>query len=81
MYYKNKDVPYDNYCNIIYGFPKYYKILENKFRVIDTYDMVNIEYYREINVEKLVPIDKKEWDIVEAIVKVTYQKRREQLIK
>lgn len=78
MYYKNKDVPYDNYCNIIYGFPKYYKVSKDKFRVIDTYDMISVEYYREIVVKKLVPIDKKEWDIVEDIVSKAYQIRRDQ---
>lgn len=78
MYYKNKDVEYDNYCNVIYGFPKYYKVLKDNFRLIDTYDWISVEYFHEIDVEKLVLIDKEEWDIVEGIVKKTYQKRREQ---
>ena len=77
MYYKNKDVPYDNYCNIIYGFPKYYKVSKDKFRVIDTYDMISVEYYRKLNMKNLVPVDKQEWDIVENIIKIVYQKRRD----
>ena len=78
MYYKNKDVPYDNYCNIIYGFPKYYKVSKDKFRVIDTYDLVSVPYYRKLDVKNLVTIDKEEWDIVEGIVNIAYQKRRDQ---
>jgi hypothetical protein len=78
MYYKNKDVRYENYCNIITGFPKYYKVFSDGFRVIDTYDLISVPYYRKINVKNLVPIDKEEWDIVEDIVSKTYQKRRDQ---
>ena len=80
MYYKNKNILYENIgnCNIIAGFPKYYKVSKDKFRVIDTYDMISVEYYREIVVKKLVPIDKEEWDIVEDIVSKAYQIRREQ---
>jgi hypothetical protein len=77
MYYKNKDVPYDNYCNIIRGFPKYYKVSKDKFRVIDTYDMISVEYYRKLNMKKLVPVEKQEWDIVENIIKISYQKLRD----
>jgi hypothetical protein len=77
MYYKNKDVKYENYCNIIRGFPKYYKVSKDKFRVIDTYDMISVEYYRKLNMKKLVPVEKQEWDIVENIIKISYQKRRD----
>jgi hypothetical protein len=78
MYYKNKDVEYNNYCNIIQGFPKYFKVFSDGFRVIDTYDLVSVPYYQKLDVKKLVPIDKEEWDIVEDIVSKAYQKRRNQ---
>ena len=80
MYYKNKNVLYENVgnMNIISGFPKYFKVSEDRFRLIDTYDLISVEYLRKIDVEKLVPIDKEEWDIVEGIVKIAYQKRRDQ---
>jgi hypothetical protein len=77
MYYKDRDIPYENICNIISGFPKYYKIFSDGFRVIDTYDLVSVKYYREINIEKLIPISKEEWDIVEGIVELAYQNRRD----
>lgn len=77
-YYKNIDIPYDNYCNIIKGFPKYYKVSDNKFTLIDTYEMINVTYYnRPINVSKLTPIDESEWNTIESVVKVAYQKRRD----
>jgi hypothetical protein len=79
MYYKNKDIEYDNYQNIILGFPKYYKVLKNRFTLIDTYDMISVEYYdKEINFEKLVKIDKEEWDIVEGIISKAYKMHRNQ---
>lgn len=80
MYYKNKNILYENIgnCNIITGFPKYYKVSEDKFRVIDTYDLVSVPYYRKLDLKNLVPIDKEEWDIVEDIVSNAYQIRREQ---
>jgi len=80
MYYKNKDIEYENIgnCNIIAGFPKYFKVFFDGFRVIDTYDLVSVPYYRKIDVKNLVPIDKEEWDIVEGIVNIAYQKRRDQ---
>ena len=80
MYYKNKDVEYENIgnMNIISGFPKYFKFFSDGFRVIDTYDLVSVPYYRKLDVKNLVPIDKEEWDIVEGIVNIAYQKRRDQ---
>lgn len=52
----------------------YTKILEI---VIDTYDLISASYYREIDLEKLVPIEEEEeWNIVEDIVKIAYQKHR-----
>jgi hypothetical protein len=80
MYYKNKNVVYENIgnMNIIAGFPKYFKVFSDGFRVIDTYDLVSVPYYRTLDVKNLVPIDKDEWDIVEGIVNIAYQKRRDQ---
>lgn len=52
----------------------YTKILEI---VIDTYDLISVSYYREIDLEKLLPIEEEEWNIVEDIVKIAYQKRRD----
>ena len=80
MYYKNKNVVYENIgnMNIIAGFPKYFKVFSDGFRVIDTYDLVSVPYYRTLDVKNLVPIDKDEWDIAEGIVNMTYQKRRDQ---
>jgi len=82
MYYKNKDVEYENIgnMNIISGFPKYFKVFFDGFRVIDTYDLVSVPYYRKLDVKNLVPIDKEEWDIVEGIVNIAYQKRRDQFL-
>lgn len=76
-YYKNIDIPYDNYCNIIKGFPKYYKVFDNGFTLIDTYDMISVTYYRDVDVSKLTPIDESEWNTIESVVKVAYEKRRD----
>lgn len=80
MYYKNKDIEYENIgnMNIIAGFPKYFKAFSDGFRVIDTYDLVSVKYYREIDLSKLFPIDEEEWNTVEKIVNKAYQIRRDQ---
>jgi hypothetical protein len=79
MYYKNINIPYENIgnCNIITGFPKYYKVETDKFTLIDTYDMISITYYHITNIQKLTPIDKKEWDEISSIINIAYKKRRE----
>ena len=78
MYYKNTELPYENIenSNIILGFPKYYKVEIDKFRLIDTYDMISVPIYNKLNTQKLFLIDKKEWDIIESIIKIAYKKRR-----
>lgn len=80
MYYKNKDIEYENIgnMNIIAGFPKYFKVFSDGFRVIDTYDLVSVKYYREIDLSKLFTIDEEEWNTVEKIVSKAYQIRRDQ---
>lgn len=80
MYYKNKDIEYENIgnMNIIAGFPKYFKVFSDGFRVIDTYDLVSVKYYREIDLSKLFTIDEEEWNTVEKIVNKAYQIRIDQ---
>jgi hypothetical protein len=47
MYYKKHRTSYENIenSNIILGFPKYYKVEIDKFRLIDTYDMIGVCLY------------------------------------
>lgn len=83
MYYKNENIPYENIgdCNIIAGFPKYYKVESNKFTLIDTYDMISLVNYYTPNIQKLTPIDKEEWDEVSSIINMAYKKRRDSFFR
>jgi hypothetical protein len=38
--------------------------------------MISVPIYNKLNTQKLFLIDKKEWDIIESIIKIAYKKRR-----